>query len=470
MSTPYSSIRNIIKEGCVVKQGHIIWNWYNRWLVLTKEQLYYYDESKQKLRGTVPLDFASVKSCEIEDHPFSFEVYCPTQNKTYFFEALSEEERTSWIKKISEVVDISEPTDYHHLTHVAYEEGGFVGIPYEWENVFLACGITREEIKSNKEDAIKVLEFTQIFQDDETEETQKQPLPENDVPVVLKELITSGDPTVLYKDYVPIGEGMSGVVFHCYETSTNKEVAMKKILIKNDSVNIQEIKIMQTLNQRNIVGYLGCYELDNYLYIAMEYMDRNNLTAMLDFFPEFSLSERHIAYVVHESNTALKYLHSLHRIHRDIKSDNILLNHRGEIKLADFGISVQLTKRKSKRNTVVGTPYWMAPEVIKGKDYGTNIDIWSLGIMCREMMEGVPPYIDDPPLRALFKISTKGIPPVQYGDYTPTILDFVDKCLTFDPTKRPDCEELDKDPFMSLACSREEFAEFIQKIVQQAEK
>lgn len=94
----------------------------------------------------------------------------------------------------------------------------------------------------------------------------------------------------------------------------------------------------------------------------------------------------------------MEYIHSLHRIHRDIKSDNILLNLNGDIKLADFGYTVQLTEKKKNRNTTIGTPYWEAPEVITGENYDTKVDIWSLGIMAMEMAEGEPPYMDLPPL------------------------------------------------------------------------
>jgi serine/threonine protein kinase len=98
----------------------------------------------------------------------------------------------------------------------------------------------------------------------------------------------------------------------------------------------------------------------------------------------------------------LAYIHSLHRIHRDIKSDNLLIGDDGSIKLADFGYAAQLTQEKQKRNTIVGTPYWMAPELIRGQNYDQKVDLWSLGIMIMEMAEGEPPYMEFPPLRVCF--------------------------------------------------------------------
>ena len=151
------------------------------------------------------------------------------------------------------------------------------------------------------------------------------------------------------------------------------------------------------------------------------------------------------------------YIHSLHRIHRDIKSDNILLGGDGSVKIADFGYAAQLTQQQQKRYTVVGTPYWMAPELIRGHEYGTKVDIWSLGIMIMEMAEGEPPYMEFPPLRALFLITTKNIPGLKDNKWSANFQDFLRQCLCKEPEKRPSAEQLSRHPFLKSACSSEEF-------------
>lgn len=129
----------------------------------------------------------------------------------------------------------------------------------------------------------------------------------------------------------------------------------------------------------------------------MEFMDLGCLTEILG--PEISFPESHIAYVCRNVLSALAYLHRTNKLHRDIKSDNVLMNSRGAIKLADFGFAVGLTKEADRRKSVVGTPFWMAPELISGKAYGGSVDIWSLGITALEMADGEPPYYHEPPLR-----------------------------------------------------------------------
>ena len=348
-----------------------------------------------------------------------------------------------------------------HVTHVTYGDNGFSGIPPEWEKMFIELGISREEINSNQQEAMQVIEFTKKMEEGSPE---KAKMPSTETELTLADVVEPGNPNDMFSDWYQIGDGVSGVVYQCTDNQTRELRAVKKIRIDENSINLQEINFMKTMKHHNIVQFFGCYELDKYLYISMEFMDRNNLTAILEFYPTIAMNESQIAYVMRETNEALRYLHSLHRIHRDIKSDNVLINHQGELKLADFGVSVQLTEYKQKRNTIIGTPYWMSPEVIKGQEYDTKVDIWSLGIICREMIDGVPPYMNEPPLRALFEISTKGIPPIKSGNWTQQFIKFVDSCLSVDVDRRPTSEELSKHEFLSKACSKEEFASLISHV------
>lgn len=158
------------------------------------------------------------------------------------------------------------------------------------------------------------------------------------------------------------------------------------------------------------------------------------------------------------------YLHSHHRIHRDIKSDNVLIGANGEIKITDLGYAAQLTQKQQKRRTVIGTPYWMAPETIRGDNYDTSVDIWSLGIMLREMAEGLPPYIDCAPLRALFLITTRGLPPLNAPDSWSSAFKSMYECTTnIDPTGRPTAAQLLEHPFLKCACSSETFLVFTER-------
>lgn len=332
------------------------------------------------------------------------------------------------------------------------------GLPEEWENQIKVAGLDKSAVVENKEALIDILKFQESYRRNQTDEKKDndfssfipnldvKPLPD-EKQISLEDLIIKDqDPNLLYKDATKISEGASGEVFLATEIAKNRKVAIKKMVVnsKNIALISMEIQIMMTSKHENIVEYIGSYIVDKKLWVVMEFMDEGCLTAILDQYPNnVQMTEAEISYVCRENLKGLLYVHAMHRIHRDIKSDNILLNSKGDIKIADFGYAAQLTQQKTKRITIVGTPYWMAPELIRGQDYDQKVDIWSLGVMIMEMAEGEPPYIDFPPIRALFLITTKGIPELKDQDkWSPEFKDFVSKCLNNSAELRPTCKEL----------------------------
>lgn len=210
---------------------------------------------------------------------------------------------------------------------------------------------------------------------------KKKKMSDEEILEKLRTIVSVGDPNRKYTKMEKIGQGASGVVYTAIESSTGMEVAIKQMNLGQQpkkELIINEILVMRENKHPNVVNYLDSYLVSEELWVVMEYLPGGSLT---DVVTETCMDEGQIAAVCREVLQALEFLHSNQVIHRDIKSDNILLGLDGSVKLTDFGFCAQISPEQSKRTTMVGTPYWMAPEVVTRKQYGPKVVFMDLSIV-----------------------------------------------------------------------------------------
>uniref|UniRef100_A0A670KDH5 non-specific serine/threonine protein kinase n=1 Tax=Podarcis muralis TaxID=64176 RepID=A0A670KDH5_PODMU len=262
----------------------------------------------------------------------------------------------------------------------------------------------------------------------------------------IAELFFKEDPEKLFTDLREIGHGSFGAVYFAHDVRTNEVVAIKKMSYSGKQSNekwqdiIKEVKFLQRIKHPNSIEYKGCYLREHTAWVSASFLSLCGVHKK-------PLQELEIAAITHGALQGLAYLHSHNMIHRDIKAGNILLTEPGQVKLADFG-SASIA---SPANSFVGTPYWMAPEVILAMDegqYDGKVDVWSLGITCIELAERKPPLFNMNAMSALYHIAQNESPTLQSNEWSDYFRNFVDSCLQKIPQDRPTSEELLKHVFV----------------------
>ncbi|XP_039982376.1 LOW QUALITY PROTEIN: TRAF2 and NCK interacting kinase b [Xiphias gladius] len=305
-----------------------------------------------------------------------------------------------------------------------------------------------------------VVEEASILSPVSTERTMASDSPARSLDEI--DLSALRDPAGIFELVELVGNGTYGQVYKGRHVKTGQLAAIKVMDVTGDEE--EEIKaeinmLKKYSHHRNIATYYGAFikknppGMDDQLWLVMEFCGAGSVTDLIKNTKGNSLKEEWIAYVCREILRGLTHLHQHKVIHRDIKGQNVLLTENAEVKLVDFGVSAQLDRTVGRRNTFIGTPYWMAPEVIACDEnpdatYDFKSDLWSLGITAIEMAEGAPPLCDMHPMRALFLIPRNPAPRLKSKKWSKKFQSFIESCLVKSHSQRPSTEQLLKHPFI----------------------
>jgi len=282
----------------------------------------------------------------------------------------------------------------------------------------------------------------------------------------LQMVVSQNDPRDYLEQFVKIGEGSSGTVCIARDKRTGKALAVKKMNLTKQQrreLLFNEVVIMKNYKHSNIVEMYDSYLVGEELWVVMEFLDGGALTDVVTY---ANLSEDVVAYICKCCLKALAYLHSQGVIHRDVKSDSILLSHNGQVKISDFGFCAQISEEIPRRKSLVGTPYWMAPEIIARAPYGQEVDIWSFGIMVMEMIDGEPPFFDETPLTAMKKLRDNQAPRLKNPNVSSRLRSFVEACVVKEPLRRSTAFELLQHPFLRQAAPAATLASLVKEYKQ----
>eukprot|EP01017_Pseudomicrothorax_dubius_P002662 TRINITY_DN1017_c0_g2_i2.p1 TRINITY_DN1017_c0_g2~~TRINITY_DN1017_c0_g2_i2.p1 ORF type:complete len:386 (-),score=84.27 TRINITY_DN1017_c0_g2_i2:134-1291(-) len=364
-------------------------------------------------------------------------------------------------------LEISKPSQVKHEIHISFDpesEWGFKGLPDDWIKILKSYNISKGELIKNHQvliDLLKIYEALNFKQKRPTTQDFEKFVEER---TCLQEM----DPMEKYQIKEILGHGATSTVFLCENKDTKEKFAMKVVKLDKPERELkirQEVAFMLLGRNKNVIGFQEAFKFKDQLYIIVEYMEVGPLRKFIEFF-RAKIDEEIIAYIIRETLRAIEVMHTNFQIHRDLKSDNILLSSNGDIKLADFGFSAQLTNENTHRNSLAGTVLWMAPELLGQEDYDERVDIWSLGIICLELCNGDPPLTDVHFLLAMYLIKTQE-PPTAPERCSDLLKDFVQKCLVKDRTKRWTVEKLMSHGFLTQvdeARAQEKFREMVREV------